>query len=56
MHKDKKQTSLLDAAYKFATESYDQSAMRKVIINMVHFKQATEVLIRELKLVSKDLE
>jgi hypothetical protein len=56
MYKQKQQTSLLEAAEKFATESYDQSTMRKVIINMVHFKEASEVLIRELKLVSKDLE
>lgn len=52
----KKQTSLIEAAYKFASESYEQSTMRKVIINMVHFKQASEILIRELKLVAKDLE
>lgn len=56
MPKQTIQTSLLEAANKFATESYDQSTMRKVIINMVHFKQASEILIRELKLVAKDLE
>lgn len=56
MYKQSNTVSLIQAAEKFAHESYEQSTMRKVIINMVHFKEASEILLRELKLVAKDLE
>ncbi len=55
MSKQAKSTSLLEAAQKFADESYEQSTMRKVIINFVYHKEATRVLLRELELLSKDL-
>jgi len=55
MSEEKKPTSLLEAAKFFAEQSYDQSTMRQVIINMVHHKEATRVLIREMDLIAKDL-
>lgn len=48
-------TSLLEAAKKFAEESYDRSTMRQVLINLVHHKEATRILLQELDLISKEL-
>ncbi len=48
-------TTLIDAAKKFAHESYDTSTMRKVLINMVRYNEATRTLIQEMELLEKDL-
>jgi hypothetical protein len=55
MSREPKPTSLLDAAKRFAEESYDQSTMRQVLINLVHHKEATRILLQEMDLISKEL-
>ena len=55
MSNKKKATTLLEAAKRFTEETYEQSAMRQVIINFAKYKEATRILVRELDMINKDL-